>query len=134
MSNTVLANAPVEIDDVTGAWAIPVTSVPSTTPTTTEKTAQVKFEPATAGDNVVVPAVGGKKIRVTGYNFSSSLVTDAVFRTGTSAEISAKGYSVTGGEEKNANEILFETVAGEALNLNVTGTPNLSCQVTYVEV
>lgn len=89
-----------------------------------------------AGAQNVVPAVPGKRIFVTGYNFSLPAA-DTVFFTSNAALIGTKGVGVVGGNEAIGGEpYLFNTGAGEALNFNTTlAAASAGLQVRYrVEV
>lgn len=88
------------------------------------------------GSNALVAAVPGKRIFVTGYNFSLAAAA-IVFFSSNANIISAQGNNVVGGNEAIGGEpFLFNTVAGEALNFNTTvAGAGDSVQVRYrVEV
>lgn len=72
------------------------------------------------GSNAIVPAVAGKRIFVTGYNFSIGAAATCAF-TSNATIISAQGVGVVGGAENVGGEpYLFNTAAGEALNFSST--------------
>lgn len=90
---------------------------------------------ASSGATEVVAAVASKKIRVLQYNFMSNGTVDVKFQsastdktglyytvanTGLSAPFSPIGY--------------FETAAGEALNVNLSGNIAIGGVLAYVEV
>jgi hypothetical protein len=68
------------------------------------------------GDNTVVAAVTGKKIRVTRYELSASAAVNAKWRSGTT-DVTGLVDSGKSGEQ---NDFLFETAAGQALVLNLS--------------
>jgi hypothetical protein len=91
---------------------------------------------ASNGDNTLVAAVATKKIRVLNYVLISSGTVNAKFRSATAGDISgllylianvgaAAGYAITGH---------FETVAGEALILNLSGAVAVGGHLSYIEV
>jgi hypothetical protein len=75
---------------------------------------------AGTGDNTIVAAVTGKKIRVTRYELSASAAVNAMWRSGTTdvtglLYLGAAGATVDSGKSGEQNDFLFETVAGQAL-------------------
>ncbi len=89
-----------------------------------------------AGDNSLVAAVAGKKIRILKYTIVASAGTAAKFR-------SSSGTDLTGPMPLGANSGiggafcpvgLFESVAGEGLVLNLSAAVPVSGHLTYVEV
>jgi hypothetical protein len=83
---------------------------------------QTVFTGFAAGDNTIVAAVAGKRIFVTGYNFSYPAGSaDSMFKSGALTQISARGMNVLGGAEAIGGEpYLFNTAAGEALVFNIS--------------
>ena len=97
-----------------------------------------KVDGATSGDNTIVAAVAGKKIRV----IAGSLV-----MTGTAVTIrfesAAGGTALTGQMQPLQGNILplafcpvghFETIAGELLNMELSGAQSVDGWIVYVEV
>lgn len=88
--------------------------------------ATVPIVAASSGDNVLVAAATGKKIRVHGYELSASAAVNAKFRSGTT-DVTGLMYAAAAGPFGDAQDRagdtdgLFETVAGQALNLNLSG-------------
>lgn len=93
---------------------------------------------ATSGDNEIIAAVSGKKIRV---------VNGLLVMTGTAVTIrfesGAGGTALTGQMQPAAGNILpfgycpvghFETAAGSALNMELSGAQSVDGWVTYIEV
>lgn len=104
----------------------------------TEATGPVIFAAIAAsgsGDNTLVDAVSGYKIRVLGYTFIVSGAVNVKFQsaadgddlTGTMVfDAASKGASVT------VNGLgLFETAPGELLNLNLSGAVGVNGHLTY---
>lgn len=89
-----------------------------------------------SGDNVLVAAVTGKKIRVHGYALSAAGAVNAKFRSGTTDitglfTLAAAGSETDGTERANDPDGLFETVAGAALNLNLSSAVAVGGWVDY---
>lgn len=91
------------------------------------------------GDNAVVAAVGGKKIRVLGYAFTTSVAVAANFQdTQVTPVVHAGpfdlaangGVSFAGGLAGPA----FETAAGQGVEMNLSVAANVRGHLTYVEV
>jgi hypothetical protein len=88
-----------------------------------------------ATDNVVVPAVVGKRIRVLKYTIVSSGVVGAKFRSGTTDLTGTLRMSTYGGLGGAYCPLgLFETNAGEALSLQLTAAIEVAGHLTYIEV
>ena len=141
-----MSNAPILVDDDTGLAVFTVTSAGGPTNTVGEvsdetgnvlaiKKAQVTVVGGGVGQHVIVAAVPTKKIRVLSYLVGLSTPVDMQFVETGGTPVGAKGYAVIGGEEKAGNgDYVFETVAGQGLDLWVSTTTNLSVQLSYVEV
>lgn len=93
---------------------------------------------ATNGDNTIVSAVTGKKIRVLQYSLVCGADTTVQWYSGSSV-----GTALTGDMSFAANSGivepfcpvgLFETVAGEALVLNLSASNSVSGSLVYIEV
>jgi hypothetical protein len=92
---------------------------------------------ATSGDNELVAAVAGKKIRVYNVVLISAGTVNVRFESG------AGGTALTGqlnlianvgfapGHDPNGH---FETAAGQALNLELSGAVSVDGWMTYAEV
>jgi hypothetical protein len=96
-----------------------------------------KIDAATSGDNTLVAAVSGKKIRVLQLFLVSSGTVATRFESG------AGGTALTGQMNLIANTGyslpyspvgLFETAAGELLNLELSGAVSVDGSLTYIEV
>jgi hypothetical protein len=88
------------------------------------------------GDNTIVAAVSGKKLRVLKYTIVASGLIAAKFR-------SSSGTDLTGPMTLGANSGVggafcpvghFETIAGDALVLNLSAAVSVAGHLTYVEV
>jgi hypothetical protein len=93
---------------------------------------------ATSGDNTIVPAVTGKKIRVLSFCFQAAGAVTVRF------ESTAGGTALTGqmtqgaagdGQVRNYNPLgWFETVAGELLNMELSAAVSVDGDLQYIEV
>lgn len=103
-------------------------------------TAPIKFAPisaASSGDNTLVAAVAGKKIRVIFYTMIAAAAVDVRFESG------AGGTALTGvmnlpaagnGAAPSCGIYgCFETAAGALLNLELSGAVSVGGHLTYVE-
>lgn len=87
------------------------------------------------GDNIIVDAVSGKKIRVLSYMFISSGIVTAIWQSG-STDISGPlplvaSTGVSAGYNSKGH---FETSVGAALQINQNSTATLGGHLTYVEI
>lgn len=98
-----------------------------------------------AGDNQVVAAVSGFKLRVLGYVLSASAAVNAKWKSGVGGGATDKTgllYPAANGgavaplapPDRGAPRFWFETNAGEALNLSLSGAVATGSHVTYQEV
>lgn len=92
---------------------------------------------AAAGDNAIVAAVTGKKIRVRGYELTNGVATanSAKWRSGTTDVtgllFSAAALGWIAGLYAPAGDFLFETAVGVALNLNLSAATAVGGYVAY---
>lgn len=91
---------------------------------------------SSSGDNTLVAAVTGKKIRVHAYELSASAAVNAKFRSGTTditglIYLAAAGAGSDAVERSNDPDGLFETVAGALLALNLSGAVPVGGWVDY---
>jgi hypothetical protein len=91
---------------------------------------------SSSGDNALVAAVTGKKIRVHAYELSASGAVNAKFRSGTTdvtglIYLAAAGSSADGVEADKDPDGLFETAVSTALNLNLSGAVAVGGFVDY---
>lgn len=101
---------------------------------------EVKFaivDAATSGDNTLVSAVTGRKIRVLSLYLVASGAVTARFESG------AGGTALSGQMQIGANGVLalpfnpagwFETAAAALLNLELSGAVSVDGGLSYVEV
>lgn len=82
---------------------------------------------ASSGDNTLVAAVTGKRIRVHAYELSASGAVNAKFKDGASTDLTGLLYLAAAGsgadalERTNDSDGLFQTTAGNGLVLNLSG-------------
>jgi hypothetical protein len=95
------------------------------------------IDAATSGDNTIVAAVTGKRICVVAGFWNAAAAVTVRF------ESAASGTALTGQMQHAANGgfVLpfneagwFETVAGELLNLELSGAVSVDGALTYVEI
>lgn len=93
---------------------------------------------ATSGNNTLVAAVTGKKIRVLAYKLTGSGAVNAKFQSGAGGTdltgleyIAAAGGGVFAGFNPVGH---FETAAGVLLNINLSGSVAVGGHLTYVEI
>lgn len=90
-----------------------------------------------SGDSAVVAAVVGKQIRVLDYLLMGNGAVNAKFRSATT-DITGLHYIASAGQGANGGGFSpigkFQTVAGEALNINLSGAVAVGGWVVYVEV
>ena len=97
----------------------------------------LKFAPIAAtasGDNEIVAAVSGKKIRVISFFMISDTAATVKFRSATTDISGGLPVSANGGVSADSSNGLMETVAGAALNLNLSAVINVGGALSYVEV
>src|SRR3990167_9287457 len=100
---------------------------------------EIKFAAVSAtvdGDNTVVAAVAGKKIRVISYNLCARAAGLVTFKSSTTStlgtlDLLAQTPAEFGG---GARAPAFETVAGELLNFNVAAGVDVLGHLAYVLV
>lgn len=96
-----------------------------------------KIAASSTGNNTVVAAVTGKKIRVLAVNFSASAAVNVKFQSGAGGtDITGLYYlAANGGFVLPYNPLgWFETAAASLLNLNLSGDVAVGGSVTYIEV
>lgn len=88
------------------------------------------------GDNTIVAAVAGKRLRVFGYALGSSSGAECDIKSGASTilaefTLAANGQvSYAGGDASPA----FETSVGEAVVINTTAAQDVNGHLVYAEV
>lgn len=97
-----------------------------------------KIDAASSGDNTIVAAVTGKKIRVIKYSLVCAGAVTVTF-----ASAAGTGTKLTGTMSFAANGGIadgfcpaghFETAAGALLNMSLGGAVQVSGSLTYIEV
>lgn len=94
-----------------------------------------------AGDNTIVAAVAGKKIRVKSFQVVNQVATaqNVIFRDDSSANLHAAvplplavGGSITAqGPPESQEDFLFETAKGNLLGLNLSAATAVTGYVVY---
>ncbi|NOY41184.1 MAG: hypothetical protein GXP26_05025 [Planctomycetes bacterium] len=93
-----------------------------------------KIDASTSGDNTLVAAVSGKQLRLLGLVLVASGAVSVQLKSG-STEISGPMALATNGIlEGHAGWGLMETVAGEALVLNLSGAVAVGGWLTFQEL
>lgn len=94
-----------------------------------------KISAGSSGDNQVVAPVSGKKIRVLRWGLTANGAVNAKWRSNTTDLTGLRyltQYASAGGSFCPVG--VFETAAGEALNLNLSAAVVVGGEITYVEV
>lgn len=92
---------------------------------------------ASSGDNTIVAAVTGKKIRVINYALVATTAVTVAFESGAGGTALTGDMSIgaTGGiVAPDADSGWFETAAGALLNMELGGAVQVSGHICYVEV
>jgi hypothetical protein len=92
-----------------------------------------------SGDNTVVAAVTGKKVRVQRYEISASGAVNAKWKSGASTDLTGLLYLAAAGDTADADasdsgagdDFLFETAAGSALVLNLSAAVAVGGFIDY---
>jgi hypothetical protein len=91
--------------------------------------------PAASGNNQIVAAVTGRKIRVLAASLLAVLANTATFRDGTVAISADVALAANGGMVLPFNPHgWFETGVGQPLNLGLTAAAAVGVNVVYIEV
>jgi hypothetical protein len=92
---------------------------------------------SSSGDNTLVAAVPSKRIRVTSYLLSASAAVNGKFQSETAGDISGLHYWASAGQGATPAYDptgIIQTVAGEALQLNLSGAVPVGGWLKYIEV
>lgn len=90
---------------------------------------------SSSGDNTIVSAVGGKKIRVLSLVLVASAATTVEWQSATAGSLSGgMQLAANGGYSMSSDYGLFETTAGEALQLNLSAANSIDGHISYCEV
>jgi hypothetical protein len=88
---------------------------------------------SSSGDNAIVAAVTGKRIRVLNYMFMATTPVNVKWRSATTDLCGALPAGANGGASCSFEGMgCFQTAAGEALNLNLSGAVAVGGHLTYV--
>ena len=89
-----------------------------------------------SGDNTIVAAVTGKRIRVLSWDLTIQVTGGWTWKSSTTSNLTGTmAASATFGYSAPFNPFgHFQTVAGELLNLNTSGVINAAGHLTYIEV
>lgn len=99
--------------------------------------ASAAINASSSGDNTLVAATAGKKIRVIRWELSASAAVNAKFKDGASTDLTGLFYLAAAGanvEEDSVDQgrdFLFETTAGNALVLNLSGAVPVGGHLNY---
>lgn len=91
---------------------------------------------STSGDNTVVSAVSGKKIRVLHYSLVCAAAVTLTWKSGTATNISGgMAFGANNGiSTPYSPQGLFETASGQALVLSLSTDASVGGHLTYIEV
>jgi hypothetical protein len=95
------------------------------------------FNVTATGDQALVPAVAGKKIRVLAITLTCSVATAVSFKSAAGTTlIQGMSFAANGGMDVNRmpHGWFCETAVGEALNMNNSVASNVRGSLCYVEV
>jgi hypothetical protein len=99
---------------------------------TTSDVLYAKIDCSSSGANQIVAAVTSKHIRVLSFLISASAAVNGKWQSA-STDITGLIYmDAKGGATGDAQDGLFETASGEALNLNLSGSVAVGGYVAYV--
>jgi hypothetical protein len=91
--------------------------------------------PAVTGSNTIVAAVAGRKIRVLSVTVLSSAINSIKFMSAATDITATYAFAANGGMVQDFNEHGWcETVAGEALNMNLTASAQVGVTIQYMLV
>lgn len=95
-----------------------------------------KISCSTGGDNTIVAAVAGKRIRVVAYLFGVHNTQQVTWKSGAITELSGQmAFAQYGGVSAPLNKVgHFQTASGEALVMNLGQGVQVSGHLTYIEV
>lgn len=99
--------------------------------------ATVPVVASSSGDNTLIAAVPGKKIRVHRFELSASAAVNAKFKDGASTDLTGLFYAATAGPFGDAEDSdrdpdgVIQTSAGNALVLNLSGAVPVGGLVDY---
>jgi hypothetical protein len=94
-----------------------------------------KIDTVSSGDNVIVAAVTGKKIRITSYLLIPSAAVSLTWKSDSDEISGTMDFAALGGAAPTGNAWapLLETAEGAALKLNLSAAVQVSGHVAYFE-
>lgn len=125
----------VDVGRVQGGVSLESSSMYNGTTALTPKFAVISA--SSSGNNTIVAAVTSKKIRVLGYVLVANGAVNVKFQSaaGGTDKTGLLYLAANGGVASNFSPVgLFETVAGELLNLNLSGAVAVGGHLVYVEI
>lgn len=100
-----------------------------------------KIDASASGDNSIVAAVTGRRIRVVGYTIIASGAVTAKWRSASTDISGGMALAANGGAAPAVSVIspgglfgVLQTEPGEALNLNLGAAVSVGGHLTYIEV
>lgn len=90
---------------------------------------------SSSGDTTVVSAVSGRKIRVLHYTLICSSAVNITWKSGSTNITGTMSFGANSGiSTAYSPQGLFETLTGQALVINLSGSSTVGGHLTYVEV
>ena len=100
-----------------------------------------KIDASASGNNEIVAAVTGKRIRVVGYTIIATGTVTVKWRSASTDLSGGMALAANGGTTPSVSVLspagmfgVFQTEPGEALNLNLSGAVAVGGHLVYVEV
>lgn len=96
----------------------------------------VSVSASSSGNNTLVAAVTGKKIRVLSYSLVAAGAVTVKFQSGSTGTDLTGAMSIAANGTVSADSVngLFETAASTLLNLSLGGAVSVTGHITYIEV
>ena len=101
------------------------------------ETKWAKINATAAGDNTIVEAQGGRRIRITAVTFTCSAAANIEFKSGAGVTlIDAMPFAANGGmdTQRHAPNFFCETNTGDAFVMSLDGVYNVRGSLNYVVV
>jgi len=94
----------------------------------------VAIDEASSGASAQIAAVTGKRIRVMSFFMVAAGAVGVKFQSATTDLTGVMSLAANGGISTTSHSGLFETAAGEALNINLSAAVQVSGSMAYVEL
>lgn len=95
----------------------------------------VKISTSSSGNTELIAAVTGRKIRVISYVIVCNAAVNVKFQSGSTDITGLLYFAANGGAACTVEGLgCFQTAAGEALNINLSGAIAVGGHITYVVV